>query len=306
MIKLSELLSESRDSINEELIRKKFSSIGDEEIPIWFGSPTSFSYAPRYILASIIFSVHFIFYRVATTVYAEGREGFLYIFLRFMDQLFDLVDVFAFVFVMLIIARINHFLNISTSNVKISFFLIIVGIIPSIWFITNVIDWFLILIGENGLNIPEWLDTWFLGLGIINSSVFLIYSVISQLSYSYLVTDKNIYIKRKILFYNSFTIIAIDEIVNLKTQISFFGKMLGYGNLLLITEKDLEVKSNSNIERNGLQKFFYILKLLISYKRQRKELTLKPSECFFGVKNPMLVYQLADEIIDNNNGEIEI
>jgi len=33
---------------------------------------------------------------------------------------------------------------------------------------------------------------------------------------------------------------------------------------------------------------------------------LKPSECFFGVKNPMLVYQLADEIIDNNNGEIEI
>ena len=72
-----------------------------------------------------------------------------------MDQLFDLVDVFAFVFVMLIIARINHFLNISTSNVKISFFLIIVGIIPSIWFITNVIDWFLILIGENGLNIQN-------------------------------------------------------------------------------------------------------------------------------------------------------
>jgi len=306
VIKLSELLSESRDSINEELIRKNFSSIGDEEILIWFGSPTLFSYTPRYILSIIIFSVHFIFYRVATTVYAEGREGFLYIFLRFLDQLFDLVDVFAFVFVMLIIARINHFLNISTSNVKISVFLITVGLIPSIWFITNIIDWFLLLFGENSLNIPEWLDTWFLGLGVINSSIFLIYSVISQFSYSYLITDKNIYLKRKILFYNSFTIIAIDEIVNVKAQMSSFGKILGYGNLLLITEKDTEIKSNSNIERNGIQKFFYILKILISYKRKRKELILKPSECFFGVKNPMLVYQLADEIIDNNSGEIEI
>ena len=306
MIKLSELLSESRDSINEELIRKNFSSIGDEEILIWFGSPTLFSYTPRYILSIIIFSVHFIFYRVATTVYAEGREGFLYIFLRFLDQLFDLVDVFAFVFVMLIIARINHFLNISTSNVKISVFLSTVGLIPSIWFITNIIDWFLLLFGENSLNIPEWLDTWFLGLGVINSSIFLIYSVISQLSYSYLITDKNIYLKRKILFYNSFTIIAIDEIVNVKAQMSSFGKILGYGNLLLITEKDTEIKSNSNTERNGIQKFFYVLKILISYKRQRKELILKPSECFFGVKNPMLVYQLADEIIDNNSGEIEI
>ena len=135
------------------------------------------------------------------------------------------------------------------------------------------------------MNIPEWLDTWFLGLGIINSSVFLIYSVISQLSYSYLVTDKNIYIKRKILFYNSFTIIAIDEIVNLKKlRYHFSVKCLVMEILLLITEKDLEVKSNSNIERNGLQKFFYILKLLISYKKAEEKLILKPSECFLGSK----------------------
>tara|TARA_B100000902_G_scaffold245451_1_gene232406 strand:- start:516 stop:1430 length:915 start_codon:yes stop_codon:yes gene_type:complete len=304
---LNEIISDSRDSINEDLARKKFSLVGVDETPIWMGSPTFLSYYPRYVLAAIIFLTHFIFYRVAVTVYAEGKEGIFYTLLRIIDQLFDLIDVFAFIIVMLLIARINHFLNISTSNFKTTLFLLIIGLVPSIWYMTNVIDWILLLLGKEGLNIPEWFDTWFLALGIINTIIFLIYTLISQFSYSYLITEKNIFIKRKILFiYNSITIFSLDELANLKTQTSYFGKIMGYGNILPISKKDLEIQPKVKIERVGFQKVIHIIKLFISYKRVKKELHATPSECLFGIRKPMVVYELANELMDENNAEIEI
>ena len=304
---MNEIISDSIDSINEDLVRKKFSLVGVDETPIWTGSPTFLSYYPRYFLAAIIFLTHFIFYRVAVTVYAEGKEGIFYTLLRIIDQLFDLIDVFAFIIVMLLIARINYFLNISTSNFKTTLFLLIIGLFPSIWYMTNVIDWILLLLGKEGLNIPEWFDTWFLALGIINTIIFLIYTLISQFSYSYLITEKNIFIKRKILFiYNSITIFSLDELANLKTQTSYFGKIMGYGNILPISKEDLEIQPKVKIERVGFQKVIHIIKLFISYKRVKKELHTTPSECLFGIRKPMAVYELANELMDKNNAEIEI
>ena len=304
---MNELVSESRNSIDEDLARKNFSLVDVNETPIWMGSPTFLSYSPRYILAVVIFTIHFIFYRVAVTTYAEGKEGLGYTFLRVIDQLFDLIDVFAFIIIMLLIARINYFLNISTSNLRTTIFLIIIGLVPSFWFVINVIDWLLVLVGKEGLNVPEWFDEWFLALGIINCIIFLLYTVISQFSYSYLITDKNIYIRGKILFfYNSITVFTLHELVNVKTQFSYLGKVMRYGNILPITEINLEVKPKVNLERGVYQKTFQIIKLLIFHKRVKKDLMMNPSECLFGVKNPMAVYELANELMDNNNVEIEI
>ena len=171
----------------------------------------------------------------------------------------------------------------------------------------NVIDWLLVLVGKEGLNVPEWFDEWFLALGIINCIIFLLYTVISQFSYSYLITDKNIYIRGKILFfYNSITVFTLHELVNVKTQFSYLGKVMRYGNILPITEINLEVKPKVNFERGVYQKIFQIIKLLIFHKRVKKDLMMNPSECLFGVKNPMAVYELANELMDNNNVEIEI
>jgi len=208
---------------------------------------------------------------------------------------------------MLFVARINHFLNISTSNLRTTFFLIFIGLIPSFWYMANIIDWLLVVLGKEALNIPEWFDEWFLALGIINSLIFLFYTVISQFSYSYLITDKKIHIRKKILyFYNSITVITLDELVNLKTQVSFMGKIIGYGNILPIIEEDLEIKPKVRIERGGFQKVIHIIKLFFFYKRAKKELSMTPSDCLFGVKKPMAVYELASELMDNNNVEIEI
>ena len=302
---MDKLYNNSVDLTDEDLIREKFSTLEIDETPIWHGSPTFFSYTPRYFIAAIIFIVHFIFYRVAVTVYAEGKEGFFYTFFRIIDQLFDFIDVFAFVIVMLIIARINHFLNFSSSNLRTTFFLIFIGLIPAIWYIINVIDWVLLLLGRDNLNVPEWFDSWFLGLGVANTIIFCIYTAISQVSYSYLITDKNIYIRRKILFfYNSIKVYSLDELINIKTQISFLGKIIGYGNVLMITEG--ESQSKVNIEKVGLKKSYNIIKSIISYKRVNKNQILPPSECLFGIRKPMVVYKLANDLIDESEPKMEI
>ena len=166
------------------------------------------------------------------TVYAEGQSGYLNTAIRIIDQLFDLIDVFAFIFVMIIFARINYFLNFTTSTKKTSLFLIFIGLIPSVWFIINIVDWVLLLIGREALNVPEWFDTWFLALGIINSSIIFAFSIISQFSYYYIMTDKNLYIqKRQLIFYKSHTSIAFEDLENLTTQQSIIGKLINIGNI---------------------------------------------------------------------------
>lgn len=46
---MNELVSESRDLIDEDLAREKFSLVDANETPIWMGSPTFLSYLPRYV-----------------------------------------------------------------------------------------------------------------------------------------------------------------------------------------------------------------------------------------------------------------
>ena len=109
MLFLEDIISTFRDSIEPDVISKKFPLLSDDETPIWIGSPSFSSYLPRYFLAISVFLIHFCFYRVAVTVYAEGKAGYLNALIRLIDQLFDWIDVFAFVIVMLIFARINFY-----------------------------------------------------------------------------------------------------------------------------------------------------------------------------------------------------
>ena len=304
---MEDLLSSFKLLIDEEEIRDSFPFISEDEVPIWKGKPTFSSYLPRYFLALFVFLIHYCFYRVAVTVYAEGQSGYLNTAIRIIDQLFDLIDVFAFIFVMIIFARINYFLNFTTSTKKTSLFLIFIGLIPSVWFIINIVDWVLLLIGREALNVPEWFDTWFLALGIINSSIIFAFSIISQLSYYYIMTDKNLYIqKRQLIFYKSHTSIAFEDLENLTTQQSIIGKLINIGNILPFLEINSDISPEVNNERTTIQKFIYMMKLLIFYKRSSKEIVMTPSECFFGIKKPMVIYELANELIDKRNGRPDL
>jgi len=304
---LDDLISSFRASIDEQDVKKKFPLISEDETPIWMGSPSFLSFTPRYLLAFFVFLIHFSFYLVAITDAAQGEEGYLSFIIRFLDVLFDAVDVFAFVFVMLIFARLNFYLNIATSTPQTTIYLVLIGLIPSIWFVINIIDWFLYLVGQETLSIPEWLDTWFLVLGIINGLILFISTLISQQSFSYLMTDQNLHFrKRNFIFYKSYNTIDFDELENIKTNQTILGKIFRFGDILPIMVYAPDIDSQTSTERTLPQKFFQIIKLLMFHKRQRKTILSPPSKCFFGIKSHMNLYELANELIDAKNGRPDL
>ncbi|DAC63907.1 MAG TPA: PH domain-containing protein, partial [Candidatus Poseidoniales archaeon] len=137
--------------------------------------------------------------------------------------------------------------------------------------------------------------------------IIFTFSIISQFSYSYVMTDKNLYIQRRqFIFYKSHINISFEDLENLITQQSIFGKLIGIGNVLPILKINSDVSPKVNNERTGIQNFIYVIKLLISYKRSSKEIILPPSECFFGIKQPMVIYELANELIDLENGRPDL
>ena len=304
---MDDLISSFRASIDEQDVKKKFPLISEDETPIWMGSPSFLSFTPRYLLAFFVFLIHFSFYLVAITDAAQGEEGYLSFIIRFLDVLFDAVDVFAFVFVMLIFARLNFYLNIATSTPQTTIYLVLIGLIPSIWFVINIIDWFLYLVGQETLSIPEWLDTWFLVLGIINGLILFISTLISQQSFSYLMTDQNLHFrKRNFIFYKSYNTIDFDELENIKTNQTILGKIFRFGDILPIMVYAPDIDSQTSTERTLPQKFFQIIKLLMFHKRQRKTILSPPSKCFFGIKSHMNLYELANELIDAKNGRPDL
>ena len=304
---MDDLISSFRASIDEQDVKKKFPLISEDETPIWMGTPSFLSFTPRYLLAFFVFLIHFSFYLVAITDAAQGEEGYLSFIIRFLDILFDAVDVFAFVFVMLIFARLNFYLNVSTSTPQTTIYLLLIGLIPSIWFVINIIDWFLYLVGQETLSIPEWLDTWFLVLGIVNGLILFISSLISQQSFSYLMTDQKLHFrKRNFIFYKSYNTIDFDELENIKTNQTILGKIFRFGDILPIIVHAPEIDSQTSTERSLPQKFFQIIKLLMFHKRQRKTILSPPSKCFFGIKSHMNLYELANELIDAKNGRPDL
>lgn len=304
---MDDLISSFRASIDEQDVKKKFPLISEDETPIWMGTPSFLSFTPRYLLAFFVFLIHFSFYLVAITDAAQGEDGYLSFIIRFLDILFDAVDVFAFVFVMLIFARLNFYLNVSTSTPQTTIYLLLIGLIPSIWFVINIIDWFLYLVGQETLSIPEWLDTWFLVLGIVNGLILFISSLISQQSFSYLMTDQKLHFrKRNFIFYKSYNTIDFDELENIKTNQTILGKIFRFGDILPIIVHAPEIDSQTSTERSLPQKFFQIIKLLMFHKRQRKTILSPPSKCFFGIKSHMNLYELANELIDAKNGRPDL
>ena len=304
---LDDLILGFRASIDDDEIQKNFPSVSEDEVPIWMGSPSFPSYIPRYLLVLIVFLIHFSFYLIVVTDYTSEEKSYFNAIIRLLDWSFDLVDVFAFIFVMIILARLNFYLNITTSTLKNTIFLVFIGLIPAFWWLANVIDWILVILRQDPLNVPEWIDSWFLLLGIINGLILLVPTIISQFSFSYLITDQNLHFReRYFIFYKSYNSIGLDELKNLKTQQSMMGKVFGFGNILPIQNDNLEAPSHSLSERSMPQIFYRFFKYILFHKRNLKVDLLPPSKCFFGIKKPMIIYELVNELMDARNGRPDL
>ncbi|MBT3357308.1 MAG: PH domain-containing protein [Euryarchaeota archaeon] len=309
---IGDIVDEAKSEIDEEFIRGKFSKISDEEEVIWAGEPSPFSMSERYLLVGLIFLIHLSFFWVVEHAKIQG-DG-LNIILRLILLIFDKIDMLGFVLFILIFARINHFLNFSTSGRWTTAWLIFIGLIPSIWVISHWIEVILELFGYNFSNpFPLWIDYWFLVLGVVMSGIMLFVTILYQISFQYVVTDNMIHIRRQILFMGVYSrVISYDRILNIKTQQSFFAKLIGFGNVIFLTEDEdndtirqsdediSDLMNNDNV--SAAKKVFKLLKIILLVQRERVDIVPNPANSLYGVKNPMLVYKIVNEMMDRKQG----
>jgi|TARA_B110000196_G_scaffold185502_1_gene159044 hypothetical protein len=309
---IQDIADEAKSELDEEIIRGKFSKISDEEEVIWAGVPSAFSMSERYFLVGLIFLIHLLFFWVAEEVKFQGQG--LNIILRMLLLVFDKIDMLSFVLFMLIFARINHFLNFSTSGRWTTTYLIVIGLIPSIWVISHWIEVIFELFGYNfSTPFPLWLDHWFLVLGVVTSGLMLFVTILYQISFQYVVTDKMIHVRRQILSMGVYSrVIPYNIILNVKTQQSFIAKLIGFGNVIILTEDEDNVAAHHSDEDSSelinyeevstTKKIFKLLKVLLFVQRERVDLVQSPANSLYGVKNPMLVYKIVNEMMDRKQG----
>ena len=128
-LELSEYVERFRSKVNEPRVRAAFPEMTDAETPIWSGRPHFFSMAGHYILALLLMMVHILFYWAAEGDALGGEGRFVFIVDK-VKLILDLAGVFGFVIVILAIAKINHYLNFSTSSKWTTTWLMVNGMIP--------------------------------------------------------------------------------------------------------------------------------------------------------------------------------
>ena len=316
---MGEKMESFKLGLDVEAARKAVPEMSTYEQPFYRSSPSFLSMFPRYVLVFIIFQIHMIFWWGATTDGPSG-EGGLNSFLSIVHGLSDLFGITGFFVLMLFITWCNNFVNFSTSGRWYTISLLLISLTPGFFFIEWVVtDGPLgVLIGlvaeaPTGF-LPDWNDSFYLYFGVLYSSVMFILTVMYQRAFTYVITDKQVYLKKEFLKFvdaNSHAI-SLTKIENLKVERSLIGRLLGYGSLHIITASGMGLRQDSisvgtgaasevteaatTQSNNFLIRMIRLIFVVIRLQRTRTTVDLDPEDCFYGIRKPMDVYALVNEL----------
>ena len=185
---MSQFVEHFKSNIDADSARSDFPEITDSETPIWRGGPATSSMADKYILSIMVLLVHIAFFlgELLDTPEGEGQANFV---LSVVIWLIDTTGVMGFVICMLILTKINHYANFSTSGKWTTSWLLICCIIPLLWKLMDVVEW----IGgffDSGFSspLPSWNYSWFAPLGLLSFVVMVSLTVLYQRSFHYAIT----------------------------------------------------------------------------------------------------------------------
>ena len=310
---MGEQMDAFRENLNVEAARDAVPEMSAYEEPYYRSGPIILSMFPRYLLIVFVLAVHVLF---GIGYEAPEGEGGLNFVLNLL-QLLVSTGIAGFFLVMIILTWINRFVNFSTSGGLYTVSLLIISITPGIFFLEEVLtnSFFSPYIGlEDSGFLPEWSSVYYLIFGGVYAGVMFILTVMYQRAFTYVITDKQVYLKKdflKVIDSNSHAI-SLSKIENLKVERSLIGRILGYGSLHVITASGLGLKEESmsigagavsdvaeaatketsNIVIRLFRFFIFMMKL----QRTRKTVDLDPEDCFYGIRRPMDVYALVNEL----------
>ncbi len=311
---MTDYIEEFKSKIDPTSIRSSFPEITDTETPVWQGNPSFLSMADKYILAVLIFGLHLLFF-VAEQFDSPEGEGQLNAVVSLMRAIIDISGTMGFVIVIFILAKFNHYANFSTSGRWTTTWLIIIGLIPFTWYLMDIVSNFAGFFGSDFDNpLPLWNNLWFLPLGILSSVVMIVLTFIYQHAFQYAITDRRVHIRKSFLFVNSSVHgIAFDKVENLKANPPIIGRIFGFGNVHILTASGLGLQQDSfgssvgagqemsHVAPSGLKKIFSLMFGWVTKQRQRTTVAQDPADCLYGIRSPMKIYRLINELMDANS-----
>ena len=162
--------------------------------------------------------------------------------------------------------------------------------------------------------LPSWNYSWFAPLGLLSFIVMVSLTVLYQRSFHYAITDKRIHIRQRFLYFETSAHgISYHKVENLKAYPTILGRVLGFGNIHVVTVSGvgLQVESlGAPAEAapeiiqtpGGKKRIFSFLLGWITLQRDRTVEASDPADCLYGVRRPMDVYRLINELMDANVG----
>ncbi len=311
---MSENIESFRSSMDEDSARADFPEITDSETPIWRGTPAAASMADKYFLATIVLALHMTFFLggVISRPEGEGQGKFI---LGVLIWLIESTGVTGFLISMLILTKINHYANFSTSGKWTTSWLLFTSLIPFLWKLMDVFEWIGGLVGSDFSSpLPSWRLIWFAILGAFSFFVMVLITTLYQRSFQYAITDKRIHIRQRFLYFETSSHgISYTKVENLKADPTILGRILGFGNVHVVTGSGvgLQVETlGANVgaiteikdEPTGRLRFLSKIITWISWQRERTVMDSDPSDCLFGIRRPMDVYRLINELMDSSVG----
>tara|TARA_B100000579_G_scaffold393733_1_gene370568 strand:- start:15 stop:596 length:582 start_codon:yes stop_codon:yes gene_type:complete len=163
--------------------------------------------------------------------------------------------------------------------------------------------------------LPEWNYAWFLFLGIASFTMMVLFTLLYQRSFQYAITDKRIHIRKKFLYFDtSVHGISFHKVENLKADPTILGRIFGFGNVHIVTGSGVGLQVESlgtsvgagatdlKEAPKGVMRLVSLLFGMITKQRNRTVMATDPADCLYGIRKPMGVYRLINELIDKNVG----
>ena len=302
---------------NTEKARHSIREMSEYELPIYHSAPTRISMLGKYMLALMVFGVHMLFYWGTGTEGPSGSDANAG--LVFLHATVNILGISGFFICMLIVTKINHFLNFSTSGKWFTRALMLISITPGIFFLEEqVTDGALsVVIGFVGTApesfIPiDWGPSLYLMFGIGFSIMLVLLTEFYRKAFIYAITDKQVYMNKEFLrvLDSASHAIALDHVENLKVERGLVGRLTNIGNVHMITASGMGLREDSvevsgsaaaaalpdSKSSNPVFRVFKMLIAMMKYQRTRKAVDDDPEDCFFGVRNPVLVQKLVNEL----------
>ena len=295
------------DGKNKEKMASKFSLISGEEVLI-ATKPSVFAFFSMYVLAVIVGLVHYSFNALAL---ADDPENSIAAFIKGMIDT-DVGRAIGFPILIMLVAWLNRWMNISTSGRWYTSSLVLIALFPFLLAMNGLIgDWFF-KDGEYPLSfIPD--SYAYELMGIVWTVVLIIFTTHYTRSFNYAVTNDGIIFKRQFMMTRSQRRMLYDNITEVNLSQGPIGTILRFGSVLPMTASGLglgdesvgisaaagmapSADSNDDAATVATKGLFKLIFGILTAQRTIRSLRPDPSNCFYNISKPDVVKQMINEL----------